>query len=163
MRASDDARERTAKLLRRRCGEGYISLDTFERRVAEVYSARSVEQLAGLRADLPPIGVLARVREWRLLDRGRPAAAPPDGLRLPLALVDERPLTLGRSPQCDVVVRHDTVSRRHAEIRREGSGWYVTDLGSSNGTWIDGRPVEREARVRAGDQILLGGCLVFAI
>jgi hypothetical protein len=43
MRASDDARERTAALLRRRWGEGYLSLETFERRVADVYRARSAE------------------------------------------------------------------------------------------------------------------------
>ena len=47
MRASDQARERTAALLRRRCEEGYLSLDTLERRVEDVYRARSTEQLAG--------------------------------------------------------------------------------------------------------------------
>jgi pSer/pThr/pTyr-binding forkhead associated (FHA) protein len=36
----------------------------------------------------------------------------------------------------------------------------VSDLGSCNGTWIEGRRVERESRVRPGDQILLGGCLL---
>jgi len=39
----------------------------------------------------------------------------------------------------------------------------VTDLGSSNGTWIEGRRVERERRVRSGDQILLGGCLLVVL
>ena len=61
------------------------------------------------------------------------------------------------------MVRHDTVSRSHAEIRRQGASWYVSDLGSSNGTWIDGRRVRREQPVRRGDQILLGGCLVVAV
>ena len=56
MRVSDDARERAAALLRRRWGEGYLSLETFERRVADVYRARSAEQLAGLTADLPAVG-----------------------------------------------------------------------------------------------------------
>jgi hypothetical protein len=65
MRVSDDARERTAALLRRRCAEGYLSLDTYERRVEDVYRARSAEQLAGLTADLPAIGLLARLRQWR--------------------------------------------------------------------------------------------------
>jgi pSer/pThr/pTyr-binding forkhead associated (FHA) protein len=86
-----------------------------------------------------------------------------DGLRLPLELVRDRPLTLGRSPVCDVVVSHDTVSRRHAQIFRGEAGWYVSDLGSSNGTWVGGQRVEREAPVRRGDQILLGGCLVVVV
>jgi pSer/pThr/pTyr-binding forkhead associated (FHA) protein len=84
-------------------------------------------------------------------------------LRLPLELVRDRPLTLGRGAQCDVLVRHDTVSRRHAEIRREGGACYVSDLGSSNGTWIDGRRVDAPQRIRRGDQILLGGCLVVVV
>lgn len=159
MRVSDQARERAVALLRRRCTEGYLSVDTYERRVEEVLRARSAEQLAGLTADLPAIGLMARLRQWRV----GPAAEPPDALRLPLELVRQRPLTLGRSRYCDVVVAHDTVSRRHAEIRREADGCYVTDLGSSNGTWIEGRRVERERRVRSGDQILLGGCLVVVL
>jgi hypothetical protein len=160
MRASDDARERTAALLRRRWGEGYLSLETFERRVEDVYRARSAAQLAGLTADLPAVGLLARLRQWRL---AASAAAPPEGLRLPLELVRDRPLTLGRGAHCDVVVRHDTVSRRHAELRRDGGACYISDLGSSNGTWIDGRRVDGPERVRRGDQILLGGCLVVVV
>lgn len=160
MRASDEARERTAALLRRRCEEGYLSLDTFERRVEDVFRARSAEQLAGLTADLPAIGLLARLRQWRV---GGPDPAAPEGLRLPLELVGERPLTLGRGQQCDVVVKHDTVSRMHAEIRRQDTCWYVRDLGSCNGTWIEGRRVDRAVRVRPGDQILLGGCLLLVM
>jgi FHA domain/Domain of unknown function (DUF1707) len=159
MRVSDQARERTVALLRRRCAEGYLSLDTYERRVEEVLCARSSEQLAGLTADLPAVGLLARLRQWR----PRPAGAAPEALRLPLELVRDRPLTLGRSRYCDVVVAHDTVSRRHAELWREGDRCYVVDLGSSNGTWVGGRRVERERRVRSGDQILLGGCLVVVL
>lgn len=111
MRASDEARERTAAVLRRRCGEGYLSLETFERRVADVYRATTAEQLAGLTADLPAIGLLARLRQWRF---GGPVDAAPEGLRLPLEVVGDRPLTLGRGLGCDVVVKHDTVSRLHA-------------------------------------------------
>lgn len=159
MRASDQARERTVALLRRRCEEGYLSLDTFERRVGDVYRARSAEQLTGLTADLPPIGVVARLRHWRIGRRPAPVA----GLRLPLDLVREGCLVLGRSRHCDVVVDHDTVSRTHAEIRREDGGWSVRDLGSCNGTWLDGRRVVRAERVERGDQLLLGGCTVLLL
>jgi FHA domain/Domain of unknown function (DUF1707) len=159
MRVSDKARERTVALLRRRCAEGYLSLDTYERRVEQVLGARSSVLLAGLTADLPAVGLIARLKQWRI---GAPGEAP-EALRLPLELVRNRPLTLGRSRYCDVVVAHDTVSRRHAELWRDGDRCYVTDLGSSNGTWVGGRRVERERRVRSGDQILLGGCLVVVL
>ena len=159
MRVSDQARERAVALLRRRCTEGYLSLETYEERVEDVFRARDSAELAGLTADLPAIGLLARLRQWRL---GTPVA-PPEALRLPLELVQQRVLTLGRSRYCDVVVAHDTVSRRHAELWRDGDRCYVTDLGSSNGTWVGGRRVERERRVRSGDQILLGGCLVVVL
>jgi FHA domain/Domain of unknown function (DUF1707) len=159
MRVSDKARERTVALLRRRCAEGYLSLETYERRVEEVLGARSSHQLAGLTADLPAIGLLARLRQWRV---AAPAEAP-EALRLPLELVRNRPLTLGRSRYCDVVVAHDTVSRRHAELWRDGDRCFVADLGSSNGTWVQGRRVDRVRRVRRGDQILLGGCLVVVL
>jgi hypothetical protein len=159
VRASDQARERTVALLRRRCEEGYLSLDTFERRVEDVYRARSAEQLAGLTADLPAIGVVGRFRQWRLGRR----PVPVEGLRLPLDLVREGCLVLGRSRHCDVVLNHDTVSRTHAEIRREDDGWSVRDLGSCNGTWLDGRRVDRAARVGRGDQLLLGGCTVLLL
>jgi hypothetical protein len=159
MRASDQARERTVALLRRRCEEGYLSLDTFERRVEDVYRARSAEQLTGLTGDLPPIGVVGRLRRWRVGRRPAPDA----GMRLPLDLVREGCLVLGRSRHCDVVLNHDTVSRTHAEIRREGGGWSVRDLGSCNGTWLDGRRVEGAERVGRGDQLLLGGCSVLLL
>ena len=82
---------------------------------------------------------------------------------MPLELVRDRPLVLGRGLQCDVVVNHDTVSRRHAELRRCGDGCFVSDLGSSNGTWVGGRRVEQRERVSPGEQILLGGCLVVVV
>jgi len=157
MRASDRAREHTAAQLRRRCSEGYLSLDTYEARVAEAFRATTAEQLARLLADLPASGLVARLRRTRLVAL-EPAA--PALFRLPLGLVGETPLIVGRSRSCDVVLDHDTVSRRHAALARDAEGWTVTDLGSSNGTWLDGRRVGAGARVRPGDQLLLGGCAV---
>lgn len=60
-----------------------------------------------------------------------------------LSLTNNR-MWVGRSEECDVVIAVDSVSRRHASIvRRHGSVW-VTDLGSSNGTRIDGQSVASE-------------------
>jgi hypothetical protein len=159
MRASDRARERTARLLRRRCDEGYLSLDTFEDRLESVFRARDAEELAALTDDLPAIGVVDRIKQWRVARR----TPPPQGVRLPLELVGERPFVLGRSRRCDVVLDDDTVSRIHAELRRAHDGWYLRDLSSSNGTCISGRPIAGAERVLPGERIRLGGCQVLLL
>jgi pSer/pThr/pTyr-binding forkhead associated (FHA) protein len=62
---------------------------------------------------------------------------------------------LGRGVACQLVFADDSVSRRHAELRLEDGLWHLRDLGSTNGTWVNGRRV-REAEVRPGDEIRLG-------
>jgi hypothetical protein len=64
-------------------------------------------------------------------------------------------LVLGRSRECDLVIDDPNVSRRHAEVRRDGDGWVVSDLGSTNGVKVNGRRVE-EAPLAEGDEITLG-------
>ena len=72
-----------------------------------------------------------------------------------------RPLVIGRLPECDVVLPDSNVSRRHAELRRKGDGVFVTDLGSTNGTRVNGTPV-REQLLASGDEISVGSTkLVF--
>ena len=62
---------------------------------------------------------------------------------------------IGRSRDCDVTLDDPNVSRRHAELRREGGSWVVADLGSTNGVKINGRRVH-EHELAAGDEITLG-------
>jgi hypothetical protein len=64
-------------------------------------------------------------------------------------------VVLGRSREADVRVADVNVSRRHAELRQEGAGYWIVDLGSTNGLELNGKRVER-ARVRDGDRITLG-------
>jgi hypothetical protein len=64
-------------------------------------------------------------------------------------------VVLGRSRACDVHVADLNVSRRHSEIRQEGATYWIVDLGSTNGTIVNGKRVERE-RLRDGDTITLG-------
>jgi hypothetical protein len=80
----------------------------------------------------------------------------PDGRRVP---VGEDPVTIGRLPECDVVLSDPNVSRRHAEVRRRGNDFVVVDLGSTNGTRVNGAGV-RERRLNDGDEITLGGTRV---
>ena len=63
---------------------------------------------------------------------------------------------LGRSRDCDIVLTDSNVSRRHAEIRAEGSGWTVSDLGSTNGVRVNGRSVSGAEPLSTGDVIALG-------
>ena len=64
-------------------------------------------------------------------------------------------LTIGRLDTCDVVLSDPGVSRKHAEVRREGDEWVVVDLSSTNGTLVNGHAVRRH-RLSAGDRIELG-------
>ncbi len=75
----------------------------------------------------------------------------PDGTRE--ALRDG--LTIGRSDENDVVVRDGRVSRRHARIVAEGSGFAIEDRGSSNGTFVNGARVKR-GRLAAGSAVGVG-------
>jgi hypothetical protein len=76
----------------------------------------------------------------------------PDGNRIP---VGEDPVTIGRLSECDVVLNDTKVSRRHAEVRRDGGEVVVVDLGSTNGTQVNGAGV-RERRLTDGDQVTVG-------
>jgi ABC-type multidrug transport system ATPase subunit/pSer/pThr/pTyr-binding forkhead associated (FHA) protein len=65
-------------------------------------------------------------------------------------------LVLGRASDCDVVLDVPTVSWHHARLRREGGRVLVEDLGSTNGTFLNGRRLEGTAAVQIGDSIGLG-------
>ncbi len=75
-----------------------------------------------------------------------------DGSRI---TVGEAPVVIGRAPECDVELADSTVSRRHAEIVRDGDAWFIRDLGSSNGTKLNGAGVV-DQMLQDGDQIRLG-------
>ena len=75
----------------------------------------------------------------------------PDGERVVL----RDGLRIGRGDGNDIVVRDGRVSRRHATIVADGRGFAVEDAGSSNGTFVDGKPVRRAA-LHAGTSIVVG-------
>ena len=64
-------------------------------------------------------------------------------------------ITLGRRPHNDVVIDNLAVSGEHAVLLREGDGYVVQDLGSTNGSYINGKPVKR-APFREGDSLDIG-------
>ncbi len=80
-----------------------------------------------------------------------------------LLLVDDKRLvvgaqgaTIGRSSKCDVVLDDPNISREHAELRPRGGSWVLTDLGSTNGSSVNGQRIDGPTVVKRGDQIELG-------
>ena len=74
-------------------------------------------------------------------------------------LVTDR-LVLGRHPSCEVVLENAVISRQHARLIRQGAGYVIEDLGSRNGTYINGKavsglqPVKDTDRIRICDYVL---------
>ena len=65
------------------------------------------------------------------------------------------PWSVGRSQENDIVINDPNVSRKHARISRADNGFVVEDLGSTNGTLLDGAPIDRE-RIEGGDELTFG-------
>lgn len=76
----------------------------------------------------------------------------PDGRRVG---VTSEPVSIGRMPDCVISLSDPNVSRHHAEVRREGSEVVVTDLGSTNGTRVNGAPIHHR-QLSDGDVITVG-------
>jgi Protein of unknown function (DUF3662)/FHA domain len=93
-----------------------------------------------------PLEERARVRRETalLLMGGKRLVVGPDGA------------TVGRSRQCDVMIDDPNVSREHAEIRARGGSWVLTDLGSTNGSRLNGRRVDGSEVLKPGDEIEIG-------
>ena len=70
--------------------------------------------------------------------------------------IGEDPVSIGRLPECDILLSDPNVSRRHAEVRRRGNDFVVVDLGSTNGTKVNGAGI-RERVLVDGDEITVGG------
>ena len=64
------------------------------------------------------------------------------------------PTAIGRAPECDISVQGDEISRRHALVKPTPDGLSVEDLGSSNGTYVNGKRVQ-QAFLAAGDELKL--------
>lgn len=76
----------------------------------------------------------------------------------PRILLD-RPLVAGRSQECDVTLEDLAASRRHVEISPRGDGFFWRDLGSRNGTFLNGVP-QPEGWLRPGDELRVGGTVL---
>ena len=77
----------------------------------------------------------------------------PSGQRID---IDTEPVTIGRLPECTVAVNDSNISRRHAEVRPGPGAYVVSDLGSTNGTMVNGVKIAGEHRLTDGDIISVG-------
>lgn len=76
----------------------------------------------------------------------------PDERRIPIG---DEILTIGRLPDCSIPISDRNASRRHAQVRADGETVYLLDLGSTNGTKVNGTAT-RHHRLRDGDRITIG-------
>jgi hypothetical protein len=163
MLGAGDSREPLARTLNAAYAEGLLSESTLSHRLDELFGSRLVDPLR-------LIGDLNRrssPRDWRAplrhaLDAIRRAIWP--GLartvRRPTLLALDwtgahNELLLGRHRDSDVVVTNRWVSRRHARLFFRDGIWVIQDLGSTNGTFVNGERVGRCA-LRPGDLVVIG-------
>jgi hypothetical protein len=154
-------RHRLARTLNSAYAEGLLSERTLAHRLDILFASALIDP-AGLVGDLSGRGprrqvgrrVMAAVSGFtRRAARTTPLPEP----RILLALDwsgtrDE--LLIGRHPECDVIIPAATVSRQHAQLTFRDGGWILQDLGSTNGTRVNGQTVGR-CRLRPGDQLVV--------
>jgi hypothetical protein len=160
---SDAQREKTLLILREGVAQGKLSQDTFMRRMELALAARHADELAALTADLPQesrwsrlvFGTVSALSGFTVRLRRAWQAERLPKLLLP-AFPDPLPLSIGRDPRNGLRLTHETVSLIHAELTKQGGVWVLRDLGSTNGTVVNGRRVIGAAIVRGGDQVSFG-------
>jgi hypothetical protein len=175
LRASDAERDEAVARLRERFAAGQLSQDTFVHRMGTALAARDRGELDELFADLPAPGhpaalppgltgmgrrlaaVLADLRDAAATSArrmGTPWRPPLPPLKFPAG--SQLRFTIGRDPGCDLVIPDMSVSRRHAALQRCVRGWLLTDVGSTNGTRLNGWRVREPVQVSPGDQVSFG-------
>lgn len=165
--------------LRERFAAGQLSQDTFVHRMGAALAARDRGQLDELFTDLPAPGhpghlsaplhlgltgmgrrmvaALADLRDAAATSARRmagPLRPPLPPLKFPAG--SQLRFTIGRDPGCDLVITDMSVSRRHAALQRCVRGWLLTDVGSTNGTRLNGWRVREPVPVGPGDQVSFG-------
>lgn len=140
-----------------RLGLGEFGIQTRVVQPAHEPQAAHVQDPGGRTMIYSTAGRVAEPLEERARARHDTALLLIDGRRL---VVGPAGVTLGRSRQCDVVLNDPNVSRQHAEIRPRGGSWVLSDLGSTNGSCLNGRRIEGPEVVKPGDEIELGTSVI---
>jgi hypothetical protein len=158
VRVSDADRDQVLARLRESFADGRLTHDTFVGRADAALHARFGGDLRGLVADLPSprrLGAEAAAACRRALRSAeRRLRGWPPVLRLPSG--PQYRFTIGRELACDMTLADQTVSRWHASLQWDGYGWLLADLGSMNGTRLNGWRVTGPSRVGEGDLVSFG-------
>jgi pSer/pThr/pTyr-binding forkhead associated (FHA) protein len=112
---------------------------------------------AGLRALVPGAGRSAGRGRNRTARQLLVTQGPLTGTRISL---DSRPILIGRADDSTLVLDDDYASTRHARIAPQGDDWYVEDLGSTNGTYLDRAKVTGPTRVPLGVPVRIGKTVI---
>lgn len=112
------------------------------------------------RTDRLTVKLGARAAELEVEMAGRRTAllfCPPHP---PVEIPAGRRVSVGRGAACQLSIPRDDVSRRHCEVWRDGESFRVRDLGSTNGTYVNGQRIEEERALDPGDRLEVGSSLL---
>jgi pSer/pThr/pTyr-binding forkhead associated (FHA) protein len=70
--------------------------------------------------------------------------------------IEKRPITIGRASICDLTLEDDFISSRHLRVSMQPNGYVVEDLGSTNGTWVEGERLSEPVLIKPGVRIKMG-------
>lgn len=128
----------------------------------DLYGTRIVQRSGGGgRPTIRPVSNAALIHRPSRSRRGPTALTVVEGaLRGTTVPLKESGVLLGRNPECSLVLDDEYASGRHARVFRSEAGWFVEDLGSTNGTYVAGerltapRPVDEGTQLRIGTTVL---------
>ncbi len=121
---------------------------------APVYGA-SGGLFSALDDTAPP--VVSDVTQARVIIRELPGGEGDSSPRIGEFALEGRTVTVGRTQGCDIVLERDTlVSRRHATLSPDENQYVLTDLGSSNGTFVNDVEISEPTPLQHGDRVLIG-------
>jgi predicted component of type VI protein secretion system len=120
--------------------------------MARIRALLRPEQATGASYEQAPPRIPPPPHAWQ----GSPAPQPGNPARLAFPPGSGVRFTIGRTRDCDLCLTDLSVSRMHALLVRREDGWVLSDLGSHNGTRLNGWLVREAVRVRAGDRVEFG-------
>lgn len=157
----DEDRVQALAALRTGMAQGRVSQGTFARRMEVVITAQEAAEITAVISDLPfrtAPGRMERTvgRVWSLKQRLRHAWQAERHPLLVLPKSSRYPMSVGRAPGSVLRISDISVSRFHAQLQAVGTQWTVRDIGSANGTWVNGSRVIGAMPIAPGDLVRFG-------
>lgn len=76
------------------------------------------------------------------------------------SILDDTQHLIGRTPECNFIVNDSLVSKRHCIITNEDGKFFLEDIGSRNGTFLNGKPIKKKTALFYGDKITIGETII---